>query len=221
MTWSASSCRPPARSATSVVASEAEGGPTQGVGGLSREELDAGRDLLLPDVLDEGLSVVFCGLNPGLTSAVRGHHFATPGNRFWPALSRSGFTPGPYSPDRDRELSRLGLGFTNLVARTTRGSDELAPEEFVRGARELRGKILDLAPGWLAFLGITGYREAFGVRHPKVGPQEATIGRTRLWLLPNPSGRNAHYPPGKLTEEFVRLRVASGLPDRSRGPDSP
>ena len=199
---------------------EAGGGPTRGIGGLSREELDAGRDLLVPDVLAEGLSVVFCGLNPGLTSAVRGHHFATPGNRFWPALDRSGFTPGRYTPDREWELPRLGLGITNLVARTTRGSDELAPEEFVQGAEELRGKILDLAPGWLVFLGITGYREAFGVRRPKVGPQEATIGRTRLWLLPNPSGRNAHYPPGRLTEEFVRLRVASGLPDRSRGADS-
>lgn len=78
-------------------------------------------------MLDEGLSVVF-----GLTSAVRGHHFATPGNRFWPAPGRSGFTPGLHTPDRDRGLPRLGLGFTNLVARTTRGSDELAPEEFVR-----------------------------------------------------------------------------------------
>ena len=194
---------------------EIGGEPTRGVGGLSRAELEAGRDLLLPDVLTEGLSVVFCGLNPGLTSAVRGHHFAGPGNRFWPALGRSGFTPGPYTPDRDRELPELGLGLTNLVARTTRGSDELAPEEFVEGALELRGKVLDLAPEWLAFLGLTGYRTAFGDRHAKVGPQETTIGRTRLWLLPNPSGRNAHYTPPRLAEEFARLRKAAGLPDRS------
>ena len=114
------------------MASEAEGGPTRGSVGRAEKELEAGRDLLLPDVLDEGLSVVFCGLNPGLTSAVRGHHFDTPATRFWPSLGRSGFTPGHYTPDREWELPRLGLGFTNLVARTTRGSDELAPEEFVR-----------------------------------------------------------------------------------------
>ncbi|MBR8740924.1 DNA glycosylase [Nocardiopsis sp. MG754419] len=182
--------------------------------------MEAGRDLLLPDVLEEGLTVVFCGLNPGLTSAVRGHHFAGPGNRFWPALGRSGFTPGRYPPDRDRELPRLGLGFTNLVARTTRGSDELAPEEFVRGARDLRRKVLELRPTWLAFLGITGYRAAFGERRAGVGPQAATIGGTRLWVLPNPSGRNAHYAPDALAEEFVRLREAAGLPDRAVDPDA-
>ncbi|HJE61790.1 MAG TPA: mismatch-specific DNA-glycosylase [Nocardiopsis listeri] len=203
------------------MASEAEGGPTRGSVGRAEKELEAGRDLLLPDVLDEGLSVVFRRLDPGLTSAVRGHHFATPGNRFWPAPGRSGFTPGLRTPDRDRELPRLGLGFTNLVARTTRGSDELAPEGFVEGARELRGKFLALGPSWPAFLGITGYRAAFGVRRPKVGPQEESIGRTRLWPLPNPSGRNAHYTPAMLAEEFVRLRVAAGLPDRSTGADSP
>jgi TDG/mug DNA glycosylase family protein len=190
-------------------------GPVRGVGGLSRAELEAGRDLLLPDVLSEGLPVVFCGLNPGLTSAVRGHHFASPGNRFWPALARSGFTPGRYSPDRDGTLPELGMGFTNLVARATRGADELEPEEFVRGAEELRRKVLELRPGWLAFLGITGYRAGFGDRRAKVGPQETTIGGTRLWVLPNPSGRNAHWTPEGLAEEFGRLRAAAGLPDRS------
>ncbi|MDE3721682.1 G/U mismatch-specific DNA glycosylase [Nocardiopsis sp. N85] len=195
------------------------GRPLRGVGGLSREELDAARDRLLPDVLADGLRVVFCGVNPGLTTAVRGHHFAGPGNRFWPALARSGFTPEVLPPDRQGELPGLGLGLTNLVARPTRGIEELTAEEYARGVEVLREKALKWEPDWLAILGVTAYRAAFGARGARVGPQEETLGGTRVWLLPNPSGRNAHWTPAMLAEEYSRLRAAAGLPDRSAGTD--
>ncbi|MFD6098600.1 G/U mismatch-specific DNA glycosylase [Nocardiopsis flavescens] len=192
--------------------------PLRGVGGLSRAELDAARDRLLPDVLAEGMRVVFCGVNPGLTTAVRGHHFAGPGNRFWPALARAGFTPEVLPPEREGELPGWGLGLTNLVARPSRGIEELTPQEYVRGARVLAEKMRTWKPEWLGVLGVTAYRAAFGARTARVGPQEEMVGGARVWLLPNPSGRNAHWTPQALAGEYARLREAAGLPDLSPGP---
>ncbi|MFL1429308.1 MULTISPECIES: G/U mismatch-specific DNA glycosylase [unclassified Nocardiopsis] len=189
--------------------------PLRGVGGLSRAELDAARDRLLPDLLVPGMKVVFCGVNPGLTTAVRGHHFAGPGNRFWPALALAGFTPRVLPPEREGELRGWRLGLTNLVARPSRGIDELTPEEYTEGAELLRAKVRKWEPEWLAMLGVTAYRAAFGVRGARVGPQDAAIGGTRVWLLPNPSGRNAHWTLAALAEEYARLREAAGLPDLS------
>lgn len=189
--------------------------PLRGVGGLSRAELDAARDRLLPDLLAKGMRVVFCGVNPGLTTAVRGHHFAGPGNRFWPALALAGFTPEVLPPERQDELPGLGLGLTNLVARPSRGIDELTPREYTRGAELLRAKVLEWEPEWLAMLGVTAYRAAFGKRGAKVGPQDEAIGGTRVWLLPNPSGRNAHWTLASLGREYGRLREEAGLPDLS------
>jgi TDG/mug DNA glycosylase family protein len=178
-----------------------------------RSELEAARDALLPDVLADGLRVVFCGINPGLWSAATGHHFARPGNRFWPALHASGFTPRLLRPDEQQSLLTYGLGLTNVVARASARADELTVEEMRDGGRVLRSKVERHAPAWLAVLGVTAYRSAFGDRHAQVGPQQAALGSTRVWVLPNPSGLNAHWTPTALAGELGRLREAAGLPD--------
>ncbi|MGZ8742267.1 MAG: G/U mismatch-specific DNA glycosylase [Nocardioides sp.] len=178
-------------------------------------ELEAARDNVLPDLLADGLRVVFCGINPGLWSAATGHHFARPGNRFWPALHASGFTPRLLSPGEQGLLRSLGLGLTNVVARASARADELSPEELVAGGEALRAKVDRHRPDWLAVLGVTAYRSAFGDRHAKVGPQEDTLGATRVWVLPNPSGLNAHWTPAALAGELVQLREQAGLPARS------
>jgi TDG/mug DNA glycosylase family protein len=178
----------------------------------TREALAAAADRLLPDVLDDGLAVVFCGINPGLWSAATGHHFARPGNRFWPVLHASGFTPRQLRPDEQHELPSLGLGLTNVVARATARADELTTEELRAGGRLLREKIARHRPQWLAVLGVTAYRSAFGDRQAQVGPASGDIAGTRVWVLPNPSGLNAHWPPAALAAELARLREAAGLP---------
>jgi TDG/mug DNA glycosylase family protein len=157
-----------------------------------------------------------CGANPGLSSAAARAPFATPSDRWWPALYESGFTPRRLGPHEAHELLALRLGLTSLVRRPTVGVAELAKAEFVAGGQLLRRRVLARRPRWLAVLGVTAYRAAFGRPDAAVGLQEDTIGSTRLWILPNPSGLNAHYPPRALATEFARLRVAAGLPDRSR-----
>jgi TDG/mug DNA glycosylase family protein len=177
----------------------------------TRADLDAARDRTIPDVIAPGLRIVFAGINPGLYSAATGYHFARPGNRFWPALYRSGFTDRLFRPDEQEQLLGLGLGITNIVARATARASELRPEEFLAGARILNEKIARLQPRWLAVVGVTAYRAAFGRRDAKVGRQGEVIGKTRIWVLPNPSGLNAHWSAASLAAEFARLRaVASG-----------
>ncbi|MEV6104563.1 G/U mismatch-specific DNA glycosylase [Streptomyces sp. NPDC051940] len=161
-----------------------------------------------------GLSVLFCGINPGLMTAATGHHFARPGNRFWPVLHRSGFTPRQLAPAEQDELLSYGLGITNVVARATARADELSAGEYAEGGRLLTAKVRRLRPGWLAVVGITAYRGAFGEPKAVVGPQERTIGSTRVWVLPNPSGLNAHWTLPAMGEEYGRLREAAGLPRR-------
>jgi TDG/mug DNA glycosylase family protein len=158
-------------------------------------------------VLATGLRVVFAGINPGLYSAATGHHFARPGNRFWPALHRSGFTPRQFRPDEQDQLLALGLGITNVAPRATARAAELAPAELRAGALELQQKMARLHPQWLAVLGVTAYRTAFGHPDVVVGPQADVIGPTRLWVLPNPSGLNASWPTPKLTEAYRDLRL--------------
>jgi TDG/mug DNA glycosylase family protein len=179
----------------------------------TREELESARDRLLPDVVAPGLRVLFSGINPGLHSAWTGHHFARPGNRFWPALHRSGFTPRQLRPDEQDDLLDLGLGITNVAPRATARADELSLDEVVEGGRVLREKVLSLEPRWLAVVGVTAYRTAFGAPKAQVGPQEAAIGATRVWVLPNPSGLNAHYTADTLAEEFARLRAVIDASD--------
>ncbi|HEX5812419.1 MAG TPA: G/U mismatch-specific DNA glycosylase [Pseudonocardia sp.] len=179
----------------------------------TRAELEAARALTVPDVLpgpgDPPLAVLFCGINPGLVTALTGHHFGRPGNRFWPALHRSGFTPRLLRPAEQGELRGLGLGITNMVARATARADELTDDEVRAGGAGLRGLVAGLRPRWLAVVGITAYRVAFDAPRAAVGPQQATIGDARVWLLPNPSGLNAHWQLPELAAEFARLRHAA------------
>ncbi len=162
----------------------------------------------LADVLSGGLRVLFCGINPSLYSAAIGHHFGRPGNRFWPALYAGGFTDRLLSPFEDRELLNSGYGITNLVARATATAGELRPEELVAGARTLGRKVCRHGPHCVAFLGITSYRLAFGRPRSALGPQEERIGSARIWILPNPSGLNAHYQLPDLARLFGELRRA-------------
>lgn len=173
-------------------------------------DLEAARDTTIPDVVADGLRVLFCGINPGLWSAATGHHFARPGNRFWPALHASGFTPRLLLPHEQWDLLELGLGITNVAARATARADELGRDELVRGGRLLTGKVERHRPHWLAVVGVTAYRTAFAEPKAQVGPQQRRIGSTAVWVLPNPSGLNAHWPAAALAEEFARLRDAAG-----------
>ncbi|MFC7814267.1 MULTISPECIES: G/U mismatch-specific DNA glycosylase [unclassified Streptomyces] len=172
-------------------------------------ELEAARDRLVPDVVADGLRVLFCGINPGLMTAATGHHFARPGNRFWPVLHLSGFTPRLLKPSEQGDLLAYGLGITNVVQRASARADELSPEEYREGGRLLALKVARLRPRWLAVVGVTAYRAAFDDRKAQVGPQERTIGDTRIWVLPNPSGLNAHWTAQTMAEEFARLRAAA------------
>lgn len=153
--------------------------------------------------------MLFCGINPGLLTAATGHHFARPGNRFWPVLQLSGFTPRLLKPSEQQELLAYGLGITNVVARATARADELSAAEYVEGGRLLAAKVTRLRPRWLAVVGVTAYRAAFGERRAQVGPQERRFGDTRVWVLPNPSGLNAHWTAATMAEEFGRLREAT------------
>lgn len=172
-------------------------------------ELEDARDRTIPDVIGPELSVLFSGINPGLWSAATGFHFARPGNRFWPTLHRSGFTPRQLRPDEQWELLDLGLGITNVAGRATARADELTRDELVRGGEILHEKVRRLRPTWLAVVGIGAYRTGFGRPDAMVGPQAQSLGETRVWVLPNPSGLNAHWPAAALAEEFGRLREAA------------
>ncbi|GGY87240.1 G/U mismatch-specific DNA glycosylase [Streptomyces nitrosporeus] len=175
---------------------------------MTPEELQAARDRVVPDVLAGGLRVLFCGINPSLMSAATGHHFAHPGNRFWPVLHRSGFTPRRLRPAEQGELPVFGLGITNVVARATARADELSTKEYVEGGRALEAKVRRAGPRWLAVVGVTAYRAAFGERRARIGPQERTVGGARVWVLPNPSGLNAHWTVETMADEYARLRAA-------------
>lgn len=171
------------------------------------------RERTLPDVLpgpaDPPLRVLFCGINPGLVSAATGHHFARPGNRFWPVLHRAGFTLRQLRPAEQLLLPALGLGLTNVVPRATARADELSTAELVAGGERLRDLITDLRPDWLGLVGITAYRVAFAAPRAAIGRQPGAIGATLVWALPNPSGLNAHWSTEAMVAEFARFRLAA------------
>jgi double-stranded uracil-DNA glycosylase len=170
--------------------------------------LEAARGKTVADVIAPNLTILFCGINPGLYTAAVGHHFGRPGNRFWPTLFRAGFTPRLFAPSEQRSLLDLGYGITNLVARATATADELTREELIEGARILERRIRRYKPRYLALVGIGAYRTAFHRPRAKMGLQSETIGDTKLWVLPNPSGLNANYRPAELVELFAELRAA-------------
>ena len=164
----------------------------------------------LPDIVAPGLRVPFCGINPSLLSAARGHHFARPGNRFWPALHLAGLTPRRLSPDEDRELLEHGLGVTNLVDRPTRTAAELEPAELRAGAAQLRELVGQYRPDVVAVLGLTAWRLASQQTRGALGRQPQGIGGAETWVLPNPSGLNAHYQLPDLARLYGRLRRPVG-----------
>jgi TDG/mug DNA glycosylase family protein len=174
----------------------------------TREQLAAAVHEIVDDVIAPDLRVLFCGINPGLYTAATGHHFARPGNRFWPTLHAAGFTERVLDPSEERLLLQDGYGITNVVARTTATAAELAPAELIEGGRLLVAKIDRWRPRCLAVLGVTAYRAAFGRPRAVLGPQPDRIGETRVWVLPNPSGLNAHYQLAELARLFGELRAA-------------
>jgi TDG/mug DNA glycosylase family protein len=160
-------------------------------------------------VIAPGLKVLFVGINPGLYSGWSGHHFARPGNRFWPALHASGFTPRLLRPSEKNELLRQGCGVSNLVNRATASADALSPSELVGGRKRLAAKVRRYRPRIVAFLGMGAFCDAFGLRACEVGPQRARFEGARVWVLPNPSGLNANYQLGALAKLFRALRNAA------------
>jgi TDG/mug DNA glycosylase family protein len=175
----------------------------------SPEQLLAARDKSVPDVIAPGLKVLFVGINPGLYTAAVGHHFARPGNRFWPALHAAGFTDRVLSPFEERGLLDRGYGITNVVNRATVAASELSKGELVAGAARLKRKVRRCRPRIVAILGLTTYRAAFGRPRARLGPQPADLAGARLWILPNPSGLNAHFKPADFARVFRRLRLAA------------
>jgi TDG/mug DNA glycosylase family protein len=159
----------------------------------------------LPDVIAPDLDVLFCGINPSLVSAERGHHFARPGNRFWPALHVAGLTPRRFTPDEDRELPEHGLGVTNIADRPTRAAAELTAQELRDGAAALAELVAEYRPRVLAVLGITAWRIAFERPRAVLGVQPERIGGATTWVAPNPSGLNAHFQLPDLAAFYRQL----------------
>jgi TDG/mug DNA glycosylase family protein len=162
---------------------------------------------MLKDVIAPDLTILFCGINPGLYSAKIGHNFGRPGNRFWPAMFGAGFTDRLLLPSEERELLDYGYGITNIVQRATASADELRKDELIRGAKKLTAKVRSFTPSFLAVVGLTAYRIAFSEPKSKIGLQERKIGKTKIWVLPNPSGLNAHHQLPVLIRIFAEFRA--------------
>ena len=155
------------------------------------------------------MRVLLVGINPGVKSSQLGHHFAGPSNRFWKLLYESRLVPEPIGFADDGRLSEWGFGMTNLISRPTPGIDTLRPEEYVAGARTLRRKIRRVKPEVVAFVGVTLFRSVFGRKAGQpvaLGPQEERLEGARVFVLPNPSGRNANYSYDEMLNAFARLR---------------
>jgi TDG/mug DNA glycosylase family protein len=175
----------------------------------TREEIAAADGKNVPDVIAPDLKVLFCGINPGLYSAAIGHHFGRPGNRFWPAVYAGGFSDRLLSPYEERELLPRGYGITNIVARASARADDLTDEELREGAGVLKRKVSRYRPIFIAFLGITAYRTAFQQPQAVLGRQAEKLRESTIWILPNPSGLNAHHSPADLAQLFGELRQAT------------
>ncbi|WP_305094329.1 mismatch-specific DNA-glycosylase [Prescottella sp. R16] len=185
--------------------------------GFSRAELESYRDVEVPDLIGPGCRLLFVGINPGLWTAATGAHFARPGNRFYPALWRAGIVDRRIDPtagmsDADRELLLArSVGITNLVARATARADELTADELRAGGERLRCIVRDVRPRVVAVAGITAYRTAFGARKAVKGRQPDGIEGAELWVVPNPSGLNAHDTVDTLAEAYRAAAVEAGV----------
>ena len=179
----------------------------------TRAEILAAGSKPLPDLLGPGLKVLFCGTNPGLYSAAIGHHFGRPGNRFWPAIFAGGFTDRLFSPAEDVEFPTLGYGLTNIYERPTAGMAELTAAELKAGCARLKAKVRRFRPRYLAVLSVGAYRIAFDQPKATLGLQPVGIDSTRVWVLPSPSGLNAHYQPAALGKLFGDLKAAGAAGD--------
>ena len=174
----------------------------------TKEELLAAAGKTVPDVIATNLLVLFCGINPGLYTAAVGHHFARPGNRFWPALHKSGFTDRLISPFDEQELLNSRIGISNVVPHATASAAELTPQDFIAGGRTLASKVKRYRPKIVAILGVGAYRHAFGKPKAQIGEQAERIHDARVWVLPNPSGLNANYQLPELVKLLKQLRAA-------------
>jgi TDG/mug DNA glycosylase family protein len=177
----------------------------------TQEEIRAAENKTVPDVIAPGLKILFCGINPGLYSGAVGHHFAYPSNRFWPALHAAGYTERVLAPHEERELLKKGYGITNFVKRATAGARDLSTQELAAGAQRFEDKVRRYQPRYVGVLGIGAYRRAFGRRQAHVGPQPEPLGGVPVWVLPNPSGLNAHYQLDDLARLYRELRQAAEL----------
>ena len=178
---------------------------------FGKAELEAARDRVLVDVLPgpgRPFRVLFCGINPGLYSAATGWHFARPGNRFWPALHLSGFTPRQLAPAEQELLAGWGLGITNLVARATAQAAELTAAELSEGGERLTALVRERGPAVVAVAGVTAYRQAFRRPEARIGPLTDTLAGARLWVVPNPSGLNALWTTPRIADAFRELYEA-------------
>jgi len=173
----------------------------------TKAQVLAAQNKRVPDLVAQDLTVLFVGINPGLYTAAIGRHFGRPGNRFWPALYTSGFTPRLFSPFESALLLDLNLGITNVVSRATARADELTDDELRAGGKRLDAKVRRWRPTVAAFVGLGHYRVVSGVKDARVGLQEDLFGGSHAWVLPNPSGLNAHYQPAALAKLFGELRV--------------
>jgi len=174
----------------------------------TKEDLRDATNRTMEDLIDYNLKVLFCGINPGIWSGATGFHFAKPGNRFWKALRLGGFTDRILHPSEEHELLENGYGITSFCKRTTATAAELSNAEIVEGGKLLVKKIKKFKPQFLAVLGIGAFRTAFNQPKSKLGLQNEKIGKTKIWLLPNPSGLNAHYQLNDLAKLFSELSQA-------------
>ncbi len=164
----------------------------------------------LADLVGPDLRVLFCGINPGTLSGELGLHFARRGNRFWKLLFAGGFTESVLSPEEQHVLPGLGVGITNLVGRVTAAASELGVAELREGATQLEAKVGTLRPRCVAVLGLQAYRTAYLRPNAVIGRQPEPLGDALLWLLPNPSGLQAHYQLPEMEKMFRSLFAATG-----------
>ena len=186
------------------------------------DDLDAAAGRTVPDILPAPLDLLVVGINPGLWSGATGAHFARPGNRFWPALYAAGITDRPVDctagmqPADRSALEAIGLGITNLVARSTARADELAAEEIRAGAARLERLVATHHPRVVAIVGIGAYRTGFRRPRARTGRQPEDLAGAELWVLPNPSGLNAHETVASLAEAYGAAARAAGIRSRAR-----